>query len=103
MTGSYSLGEFAAVQTFRYRQSSLVSPRPLAVGNSSEAPVRAGWEQVEENRSALRTPSQFAAGRGACHRRVPTGGAAKGMPLKTRTPESDPGAPATRPVSSRTG
>ena len=35
--------------------------------------------------SALRTPSHLAAGWGAFHRLSPSGGAANGMPLNTRT------------------
>src|ERR1051325_10637675 len=38
------------------------------------------------NSSALRTPFQFLGGCGSRHRRAPTGGWAKGTPLKLRTP-----------------
>src|SRR3954466_3219988 len=38
------------------------------------------------NSSALRAPAHFFTGRGSRHRRLPTGGWAKGMPLKLRTP-----------------
>jgi hypothetical protein len=39
------------------------------------------------NASALRTPVQFFAGCGSLQRKSPTGGSAKGIPLKLRTPE----------------
>src|SRR5579884_1656631 len=38
------------------------------------------------NLSALRMPVQFLTGCGSRQRKSPTGGAAKGMPLKLRTP-----------------
>ena len=41
------------------------------------------WMQLGENVSAARTPGHAAGGVGACQRSGPTGGAAKGMPLKT--------------------
>jgi hypothetical protein len=51
------------------------------------------------NASALNTPSHFAAGCGGFHRFSPSGGAAKGIPLKTRTFGFAVVAPATRPAS----
>src|SRR5437773_8300941 len=45
-------------------------------------------------------PLHAATGCGGFHRRVPTGGAAYGMPLKLRTPSA--AAPETRPLSIRT-
>src|ERR1700723_927041 len=54
--------------------------------------------QLAENRSALRTPGQTAAGRGARQRRSPTGGAAKGIPLKTVMEEAPAAPPATSPL-----
>ena len=52
------------------------------------------------NASALRTPSHLAAGCGARQRFSPSGGAANGMPLNTRTDGCVVAvAPARRPVS----
>src|SRR6185295_19108485 len=42
--------------------------------------------QDAPNASAARTPFQATTDCGAFHRRSPTGGAANGMPLNTRTP-----------------
>ena len=55
------------------------------------------------NASALRTPSHFTAGCGAFQRSGPTGGAANGMPLKTRTSVLLPAAPDTSPEPVFTG
>jgi hypothetical protein len=41
--------------------------------------------QLEQNFVASRTPGHAAGGCGACQRRTPTGGAAKGIPLKATT------------------
>src|SRR4051812_11791243 len=49
------------------------------------------------------TPSHFAGGCGAFQRSGPTGGAAYGMPLNTRTAASVPAAPDTWPASVFTG
>ena len=48
------------------------------------------------------TPSQGSAGCGAFQRSSPTGGAAKGIPLKIRTVESILNAPSTSPFSVET-
>src|ERR1700722_3387536 len=61
------------------------------------------WMQLAENRSALRTPVQTGAGRGARQRRSPTGGAAKGIPLKTVMEGSPAATPATSPLLILTG
>src|SRR5256885_3971588 len=53
--------------------------------------------------TAVFTPSHFAGGCGAFQRSGPTGGAANGMPLNTRTAASLPAAPDTMPESSFTG
>ena len=54
------------------------------------------------NCSAFRTPSQCAAGCGGFQRSSPTGGAAYGIPLKTRTSAVvAPAAPETKPASVR--
>src|SRR5262245_46786425 len=60
------------------------------------------WTQLSENLSALRTPSHFAGGCGGRQRKFPTGGAAKGIPLKTRTPGIEPATPSSKPLSTRT-
>src|SRR5262249_44774235 len=58
--------------------------------------------QLSENFSALRTPSHFAGGCGGRQRSSPTGGAAYGMPLKTRTPGTELATPSSNPPSTRT-
>src|SRR4051812_42427307 len=85
-----SFADFAGVQTFRYRQSSLFPEGglPPCIGAGA-------------NLSAIRTPSHFAAGWGAFHLRSPTGGAAKGMPLYTSSPSSE--TPCNTPPSTLTG
>jgi hypothetical protein len=55
------------------------------------------------NAVAAFTPSHFGAGCGAFQRSAPTGGAAYGMPLNTRTSEFVPAAPDTNPASVLTG
>ncbi len=74
ITGRPSSAFCAGVQRFRFRQSSL-----LLVKTMSEkiGPCM----QREPNSVASRTPCHAAAGRGACQRSSPTGGAPKGMPL----------------------
>src|ERR1700676_5473019 len=97
MTGRRSEVEAAAVHTFRYRQSSLVGvalPRP---------PPPPPCMHRDPKASALRIPSHLATGCGARHRNDPTGGAANGSPLKTRTSALIPDVPDTRPASTRTG
>src|SRR5581483_10092837 len=81
MTGRRSLGVRAAVQTFRYRQSSLTfggAPNMTAMEGSCMHP----GPKV----SARFTPDQLLTGWGARQRFSPVGGAAKGMPLKETTP-----------------
>src|SRR5687767_8188554 len=90
MTGSFSPDFFAGVQTSRYRQSSLAE-MPGAWLFSD-----AGFcMQADANAVACFTPDQDLTGCGAFHRRSPTGGAAKGMPLNVET--SFATVPATRP------
>src|SRR5215475_5442242 len=50
---------------------------------------------------ASRAPSHFAGGCGGRQRRSPTGGAAYGTPLKTRTPGTELETPSSRPLSTR--
>src|SRR5690606_36011975 len=52
---------------------------------------------------ASRTPSHPAGDCGGFHRRSPTGGAAKGIPLNTVTPSTLLDTPCTRPCCVRTG
>jgi hypothetical protein len=71
------------------------APRPPAppVGCMHRAP----------NWSARRTPAQPATGCGGRHRNGPTGGAASGMPLNTRTLAVLPETPETSPAPMPTG
>ena len=97
MTGRLSLGESALVQTLAYRQSSLRAGSRGGAGRSRRlaGSARHGRRRVPGNGAPavhgapkawrLRTPSHFAAGCGARHRFSPSGGAANGMPLNTRT------------------
>src|SRR5262245_36297961 len=61
----------------RYRQSSL---------DSAAAPE--SWAQGSANADVCLTPLQGTTGCGASQRRLPTGGAANGIPLKAATPFS---------------
>src|SRR5262245_30461198 len=87
---------------FRYRQSSLIS----RVGR---VPLFGGYHppsfcvQMGEYLSAARTPSHLGAGFGSRQRRSPSGGAAKGTPLKTMTSGVAPAAPEIEPLSTFTG
>src|SRR5271166_277874 len=56
-----------------------------------------------ENSVAAFTPVHGAGGAGGFQRMSPTGGAAYGIPLYTRTPVILPSAPETSPLSRRTG
>src|SRR3954466_2485411 len=111
MTGLLSPAEAALVQTLAYRQSSLRAGSRAGAGAAGgrpgaapRAPPRPGNGAPAVHGApkavALRTPSHFAAGCGARHRFSPSGGAAKGMPLNTRTAACPaPVAPDRRPVS----
>src|SRR5262245_41794874 len=55
--------------------------------------------QREPNSAALRTPFHGSTGCGAFHRKAPTGGAANGIPRKTRTPGDVAATPSTTPLS----
>src|SRR6185369_12834047 len=110
MTGRLSPGDAALVHTLAYRQSSLRAGSRGGTGAAGgwpgaapRAPPRPGNGAPAEHGApkavALRTPSHFAAGCGARHRFSPRGGAANGMPLKTRTEACPAVAPASRPVS----
>src|SRR4051812_40583118 len=54
------------------------------------------------NVSALRTPGHFSGGCGSFQRNGPTGGAANGIPLNTRTPDFRV-TPESRPLAVLTG
>src|SRR5688572_21884426 len=94
MTGRRSLEESAAVQTFKYRQSSLVGGGAFAFGPPAPPCVQRGAYSV-----AVLTPDHFATGCGARQRFAPTGGAANGIPLKVRMSELAPAVPAIVPLS----
>ena len=68
-----------------------------------DAPLSERCMQLAENAFADRTPSHLAGDCGGRHRRPPMGGAAKGMPLNTRTVGTVPATPDTRPASVFTG
>ena len=59
--------------------------------------------QRAPNSVAFRTPSHDVGGCGGFHRRSPTGGAANGMPLKTRTLDEATVVPSTAPAFVFTG
>src|SRR5438045_3029943 len=59
--------------------------------------------QFAANSVACRTPSHDAGDSGALHRSAPTGGAADGIPLYTRTSGFLPGVPETSPLASLIG
>ena len=78
---------------------------PGAGGPPTRAPAPGGGPkprpcmQLAPNSVAWRTSVHFAAGCGGRHRSSPTGGAAKGIPLKERTPSA--ATPCSSPVSTR--
>src|SRR5947207_11214279 len=82
------------VQTFSVRQSSSV---PISSPPMPAPRAGAGWGAHLVHSPAGRTPSQGATGCGGRNRSSPTGGAANGRPLNTRTPSSS--TPATRPAA----
>src|ERR1035438_8616812 len=91
MTGNFSPGFLAGVQTLSVRQSS------PCFGNFMP---RVGCGHAGPNSLASRMPSQRGGACGGLQRRSPAGAAAYGIPLNTRT--SVP-APETRPDSVLTG
>src|SRR4051812_20475324 len=79
-TGLFSLEDVAPVQTFKYRQSSLMGS--LGIRNSSLHMLKGAGDAcigLGPNASHFFTPVQDASGCGAFHRNSPTGGAAKGI------------------------
>src|SRR6266404_1324696 len=89
MTGRRAPARFADVQTFRYRQSSLIrgeSGRSTEMFMGARLGACACMHTLPKG-SALRTPDHFSGGCGSFQRNGPTGGAAKGIPLNTRTPD----------------
>src|SRR5579863_772459 len=94
-----------------YRQSSLgagpagapaLGAPPLGAPPRPRPPP-APLAQVGLNSVAIFTPSHLAGGCATFHRKSPTGGAAKGMPLNIRTLASVLDVPATDPESVLTG
>ena len=98
ITGSLRAFGSAGRQTFRNRQSS-DGARGAGAPAGGGGPNRPCM-QLAPYSAAWRTPVHGAAGWGGRHRRSPTGGAAKGMPLKETTPSST--TPCTSPLSTRT-
>src|ERR1700761_5934122 len=100
-TARRSFADRAAVQTFKYRQSSLIDFSGIRY---SSVHIRKGTGLfcigLGPNCVQSRTPLQGAAGCGARHRNAPTGGAANGIPLNTCTPSTT--APETNPSSTLT-
>ena len=82
-TGRCSSIVFAGVHTLRYRQSSLIFLVPKFMSPKIFSCIGFGPYSL-----AWRTPCHFSTGCGAFQRRLPTGGAAKGMPLNVFTPDS---------------
>jgi len=103
ITGRRSDADCAAVHTFRYRQSSLAAGESGRSTETFRRPTPFGWTQTLPNLSVWRTPFHFAIGCGARQRSSPTGGAANGMPLNTRTPGAAADVPESRPASVLTG
>src|SRR2546429_3454106 len=62
------------------------------------SPKRGSCMARGANWSALRTPDHFATDCGGFHRSSPTGGAANGIPLKLRSPESGSEVPSMMPL-----
>src|SRR6185312_3241340 len=71
----------AAVHTLRYKQSSLASDDRKIMSSQICTCIGRSPKAV-----ASRTPAHGLTGCGSLHRSSPTGGAAYGIPLKTRTP-----------------
>src|ERR1700733_13060712 len=99
-----------------YRQSSLgagpAGAPPLGAPSLGAPPLgapprprppAAPLAHVGLNSVAVFTPSHLTGGCASFHRKSPTGGAAKGMPLNMRTLASWLGVPATDPESVLTG
>src|SRR3984957_598981 len=87
MTGN-CLAEVAGRKTLIVRQASVFGTSSVVCGHSGP------------NFVASRTPLQCCAGCGSRQRSLPTGGAAKGIPLKLTTPPAS--TPRTCPLSIRT-
>src|SRR4030095_7350009 len=85
MTSLRSADQAAAVQTFRYRQSSSIPGEPGRSTETFNRPTPVGWMPTGPYVSAFRTSLQGATDCGARQRHGPTGGAANGIPLNTRT------------------
>src|SRR6478752_5269334 len=82
-TGLFSPDDVAPVHTFRYKQSSLIGS--LGIRNSALHMLKGAGDAcigLGPKASHFFTPVQGVAGCGAFHLSSPTGGAAKGIPLK---------------------
>src|SRR5580765_2246036 len=96
MTGSFDDDDAAGRQTLSTRQSS-AGGVPSGAASPGKGSCMQSWPYL----SAMRTPDQRGADCGAFQRSSPTGGAAKGTPLKERTlsattPSSSPDSTLTR-------
>src|SRR5450432_2013091 len=83
MTGLFSVGDFAPVHTFKYKQSSLMGSS--GIRNSLLHMLKGtglSCTGLAPKASHLRTASHGFTGCGFCQRKCPTGGAANGTPLK---------------------
>src|SRR5664279_779192 len=87
-TGFFAPADFAPVQTFKYRQSSLIGS--LGIKNSS-VHILTGTGLfcigLGSNTSHVFMPAHGFMAFGAFHRSSPMGGKAKGMPLKDKIPD----------------
>src|SRR5690606_37085011 len=106
MTGSFSPEVLAGVHTLRLRQSSDIggeSGMSVAWLGPSARVLAVGWMQVLPHFVPSSTPLHGLGAWASLKRRLPTGAAAKGMPLNRVTPWTLAGPPRTRPCWVRTG
>src|SRR5690606_13265068 len=100
MTGSFSPEVLAGVHTLRLRQSSDIggeSGMSVAWFGPIARSVAVGWMQVLPHFVPSSTPLHGLGAWASRKRRLPTGAAAKGMPLNKVTPSTLAGPPRTRP------
>ncbi len=103
ITGFLSFAFFAPVHTFRYKQSSLIGSLGIRYSadhgpNGFGAPCMG----LAPNASHFFIPFHGVTDCGSFQRKLPTGGAANGMPLKTCTSPPVFTVPAIRPPSTLT-
>src|SRR6516162_3403497 len=96
MTARRSSADLAGVQTFKYKQSSLIGLSGRSRKIMSEK--TGNCMQRDPNSLAFRTPFQGRTGCGAFQRNSPMGGAAKGIPRNARTPGEAAFTPSTIPL-----